>query len=204
MRLFRDWSSPCFYLSCLVGTAGTVYSVVIGTTIWIITSVCLCFTGTLGAQRAHSLGLARSLGESVDAIREENRRLIVTNRRLEATNDQIERNVEVLEVQVHDLRGISGLLDGTEQDLRDVETRLRATYQGIEKENRKHQNNNLVSLFSLVDQNKDGVLTPPEVDRLGEYVIAVYDKQVDFPGLDTNGDGNLTLPEFIQLFNTQA
>lgn len=194
MRFVRDWSQPCFWVSCIFGTVSTVYSVIVGTGYWIAASACLCFTGSLGAQRTHSLGLSKSIAESADAFKEENQKLL-------ETNERIKQDVEVLEVQVEDLRGITGLLDGTEQDLREVETKLRAIHQGIRSENLKHQNNNLVSLFTLVDQDKDGELSPAEVKRLHEFVVAVYDREIDFPALDSDGDGSLTLPEFIQLFN---
>ena len=194
MRFIRDWSSPCFYVSCLFGTASIVYSVILGAGYWIAASACLCFTGSLGAQRAHSLGTAKSLGASADILKEENLKLLETNQR-------IVRDVESLEVQVEDLRGITGLLDGTEQDLRDVETKLRAIHQGIRSENMKHQNNNLVSLFTLVDKDNDGELTQEEVTRLHEFVVTVYGRDVDFSSLDRDGDDRLSLPEFIKLFN---
>ena len=193
MRL-RDYSEPCFWVSGLFGAVSIVYSAIIGAGYWIAASACLCFTGSLGAQRAHSLGLASSIGESADVLREENEKLI-------ETNEKIEKEVGELRVRVDDLRGITGLLDGTEEDLRDVETRLRATYQGIQSENKKHQNNNLVSLFSLVDKNDNGELSRDEVDRLHAFVLAVYDRDVDFSVLDLDRDGKLTLTEFIRLFN---
>lgn len=117
---------------------------------------------------------------------------------------RMHEEVDELRVQVGGLRGITGLLEGTEQDIREVETRLRATYQGIQRENRKHQNNNLVSLFSLVDKDHDGELSRAEVDRLHEFVLTVYDRDVDFARLDRNADGALTLPEFIKLFNEEG
>ena len=127
-------------------------------------------------------------------MKEENLKLLETNQR-------IVRDVESLEVQVEDLRGITGLLDGTEQDLRDVETKLRAIHQGIRSENMKHQNNNLVSLFTLVDKDNDGELTQEEVTRLHEFVVTVYGRDVDFSSLDRDGDARLSLPEFIKRFN---
>lgn len=194
MRFVRDWSQPCFWVSCIFGTVSTVYSVIVGTGYWIAASACLCFTGSLGAQRTHSLGLSKSIAESADAFKEENQKLL-------ETNERIKEDVEALEGQVEDLRGITGLLDGTEQDLRDVETKLRALHQGIRSENLKHQNNNLVSLFTLVDKDNDGELSSSEVARLQDFVLTVYDREIDFPSLDSDGDGRLTLPEFIQLFN---
>lgn len=193
MRL-RDWSQPCFWGSCIFGTVSIVYSAIVGAGYWIAASVCLCCTGTLGAQRTYSLGLAKSLGDSADAFKEENTRLL-------ENNEQMKVQVGELAVQVDDLRGINGLLDGTEQDLREVETKLRTTYQAIRNENQKHQNNNLVSLFTLVDKDGDGELSKEEVERLDGFVVAVYDKRIDFPALDSDGDGSLTLPEFITLFN---
>lgn len=193
----RDYSEPCFWVSVVFGAASTVYSVIIGAGYWIAASACLCFTGSLGAQRAHSLGLASSLGQSADTYREENAKLLEVNK-------NIKKEVGELRVQVDDLRGISGLLDGTEENLREVETRLRATYQGIRGENLKHQNNNLVSLFSLVDQDRDGILSPAEVKRLEEFVEMVYGKKVVFSSLDRDGDGTLTLTEFIALFSPRG
>ena len=49
----NDYSEPCFWLSSLIGLGSIIYSIVLGGTYWIISSICLCFTGSLGAQRTH-------------------------------------------------------------------------------------------------------------------------------------------------------
>lgn len=192
--MIRDISEPCFWASGILGILSAGYAAVMGAGYWIAASACLCCTGSLGAQRARALGLARSLGESADALRAENARLGETSALLQRENAELKSSVR-------DLREIAHLLDGTEESLREVEARLRAVLDGVRAENQKHQNNNLLSLFSLVDRDRNLALSEAEVRLLADYVEAVYGKRMDFARLDADRDGRLTLPEFIRLFH---
>lgn len=196
----NDYSEPCFWLSSLIGLGSIIYSIVAGGTYWIISSICLCFTGAIGAQRTHSLGLSKKIADSVNDFKDENKKLLSNVKELEESNDEFRISIGSLNEEIKDLKGITGLLDGTEKDLREVENKLRTIHQSIAKENNKHQNNNLVSLFTLVDKNRNSVLNKEEVNTLKKYVEIVYNVDIDFSQLDTNADGTLTLPEFINLF----
>lgn len=204
MKLFNDASEPCFLVSGVMGLASGVYALIVGASYWIAASFCLCGTSTLACQRAHSLGLAKSVAESAETLREENTRLIASVDDLEKQNSDFRESVGALESRVQDLGQIGELLEGTEKDLEEVERRLRGLLAGIRGENKKHQNNNLVSLFSIVDQNRNSVLNREEVARLAEYVESVYERTIDFDALDRDGDGSLTLSEFIRLFNLDS
>lgn len=192
--MINDFSEPCFWGSCVFGLVSGVYAAIIGAGYWIAASVCLCFTGSVGAQRARSLGLSKSIQESGQVLKEENQKLL-------GNVEELETNVADLEANVTDLRGITKLLDGTEEDLKEVELKLRGVYAGIAGENKKHQNNNLVTLFTLVDHNRDSVLEREEIERLQKFVESVYGHTIDFTSLDTDGDGTLTLDEFIKQFS---
>ena len=194
MRI-HDYSEPCLWIGAIFGAVSVCYSAVMGAAYWIVASACLCCTGSIGAQRVHSLGLASSMAESAETYREENEKLVRTVADLEAAN-------QTFEVQVNDLRGIAKLLEGNERDLNEVEAKLRGTFHGIQRENRKHQNNNLVSLFTIVDKNNNGSLSPEEVERLAGYVETVYGQRMDLSALDDNNDKVLDLPEFIRLFES--
>jgi septal ring factor EnvC (AmiA/AmiB activator) len=196
----NDYSEPCFWLSSIIGLGSIIYSIVAGGTYWIISSICLCFTGSLAAQRTHSLGLSKKIADSVNDFKDENKKLLSNVKELEESNDEFRISIGSLNEEIKDLKGITGLLDGTEKDLREVENKLRTIHQSIAKENNKHQNNNLVSLFTLVDKNRNSVLNKEEVNTLKKYVEIVYNVDIDFSQLDTNADGTLTLPEFINLF----
>jgi hypothetical protein len=201
MPSINDYSEPCFWISGLLGLGSSIYAIIAGGTYWIIASVCLCCTGSLGAQRVHKLGLVKKIAQSADQFREENQKLLINVKELETSNEEFRLSIGSLNEELTDLKGIAGLLDGTEEDLREVENKLRTIYKSISIENDKHQNNNLVSLFSIVDRNRNSVLNKEEVKILKKYVDTVYSVDIDFSVLDIDQNGLLSLPEFINLFN---
>ena len=189
----NDWSEPIFALGCIVASASTVVSGIVGTIFGTVTGALMMVSNSFAYLRVRKLGLSRSIQESAEHLGKE-------NEKLRDSCNTFRLQIQEMDTQLCDFKKIVKLLDGTEQDLQDVEKRLRSILYGIESENKKSQNNNLCQLFTLIDTDRDGVLNQSEVHKLKEYVEVVYQKNIDFDILDTNQDKHLTLPEFIKMF----
>lgn len=173
-----------FYLFSCFSFSGVVTLIITALTTSItglIASGCLMVSGVFGMERMRKMEQLDSFEKSADE--------------LEKQVSTIKEENEVLIKQNKELKGIVGLLDGTEKNLAETEKKLFQNYSMLHAETKKHAQNNLVHFFTSVDSDRNGTLEAEEIDILRDFAKRVYD--VDLSALDANKDGNISLKEFV-------
>jgi cell division protein FtsB len=208
----RDFTEPCFWVCSIYALVALVYTLVVAAMDYFIVTSALMATGScLAVWRVRKLGLAQSFVNSVRALRRENATLHRETEKLASANQALEMHVAQLQVSVSDLdmanialrsevdrfERINGLLGTNARDIATAKTQLFALCQRYERENAKYQANNMLSLFNLVDDDNNGRLSREEVQRLREYVKAVFSFDLDIDEMDTDSDGSISLQEFV-------
>lgn len=172
--------SEILIISCIIlSTLNLIYSIIINS-IANIVFACILVVGTSVSEcRVRRLGLSRKLMDSVDVLDVENKKLKEENEKLSGIVKLVGENVE---------------------DLEQAKKDLFVLYDKYKQENYKHQSNNLLTLFGLVDKNNDSKLSPEEMKRLSEYIKIVYKTEFDFTLLDKDSNGYVSLEEFFNKF----
>lgn len=173
-----------FYLFSCFSFSGVVTLIITALTTSVsglVASGCLMVSGVLGMERMRTMETMDSFETSADE--------------LEKQVKGIREENEVLVKQNKELKGIVGLLDGTEKNLAETEKKLFHNYSLLCNETKKHAQNNLIHFFSSVDSDKNGVLDADEIELLRDFSVRVYD--VDLTKLDVNHDGKISIKEFV-------
>jgi hypothetical protein len=197
-----DYSEPVIWV---MGVFGAI-SIVIGAIpvhIFVVTlASSLALLGCLSGWRVRRLGIAATLMDSVDDLREENNRLVQelatlkeTTDALGETNRRFEKNNLRLENANEGLKGIIGLAGDTLGDMDKMSDRLIALYNKYHEENLRQEKNNMLQLFDVIDRDNDGILDASEVEKLRHYVKTAYNRDID--SFDGDNDGAIRLDEFV-------
>ena len=174
---------PFYFFSCF-SASGLVTLIITAVTTSItglVASACLVTSGLLGMERMKKMEAMDSFEKSADEM--------------EKQVGAIKKENDLLSKQNKELKGIVGLLDGTEKSLADTEQKLLQNYRLLQSETKKHAQNNLIHFFTSVDADRNGALEQDEIEILRDFAKRVYD--VDLSALDANGDGKVTLREFV-------
>lgn len=203
MRWVVDYSEPCVWAILAFGTVALVASFLpFGGEFWTGVAASLVFLGVLSTWRIRTLGTAYALLESVDDLHNENNRLMRRVSELQTLGAELRETIasqeaanEELRKTTEDLQGILGIVGDRVGDIDAVLTTLRDLYHKYRSENIKHERNNLLSFFDVVDRNNDGTLDSEEMARFRSFAEKVYGTQLE--SLDRDRDGRVSLQEFI-------
>jgi len=192
-------------LGCFAVSLANDSSVAITATTGIVT-----VSGMVAEWRIRALGIAKKLMDSVHDIKGENEKLKDSvydikeeNEKLKATNMLIEDELGKFESEVGKLENIVGLMGDNVGDIEAAKTQLFGLYQKYKTENDKQESNNLLTLFGLVDKDKDSRLSKSEIKRMEEYIKIVYKEDFNFNTLDSDEDGFISLSEFFEKFRNR-
>lgn len=199
-----DYSEPCIWILTAIGLAGLLVGIIQSSVIGMVVGGCMIFLGILSGWRVHVLGVAFALMESVDQLREENNRLRDEICHLRAIRTQMEIQLHEQEIQTvrleelaNDYKGALGLLGDNVKDSKEASERLLGLYTKYKEENLKHERNNLIQLFHVIDRDNNGELSKEEMDNMREFVKSAYGR--DISEFDTDADGMVTMLELTNV-----
>lgn len=124
--------------------------------------------------------------------------------RLKDVEQSLVGEVRDLERVRDDFRKLFKIIGSEVHDVEQVEKKLLDLYHRFRRENYRYETNNIVALFSIVDRDKDGRLSPHEMREMSTHVENVYGKHLDFHSLDLDQDGFVTLEEFVTAFKRDS
>lgn len=182
-----DLSEPVVVCALVASVASGGVAAVGGHTFIMISSLVSAVGTAIAEWRIRMLGVAKALMESVDELNEE-----IDGLKME--NDKLADEVKKFE-------NIVGLLDENVGDVEKVKDELFKLWKDYQRENRRAQANNLLSLYSLVDKDRNSVLSKSELDQMSVYIKEVYGETFDFDALDRDDDGGVSIGEFFRRFS---
>lgn len=195
-----DFSEPCVWVLTVVGVVGLLFGIIQSSTISIVIGSCMIFLGLLSGWRIRVLGMAYALMQSVDQLRDENNRLHSEVGRLRAIRTQMEIQLHEQVIQTdslknlnHEYKGALGLLGENVKDVNEASDKLLALYTKYKEENVKHERNNLIQLFHVIDRDNSGQLSKEEMDSMRDFVKKAYGRDIN--EFDTDEDGVVTITE---------
>ena len=130
--------------------------------------------------------MAKKLTESIEFLKTENLNLKYAVSSLKSENDKFSTAV--------------GILGQNVGNIETAKDELFSLVDDYTKENNKHEANNLVQLFSLVDANSDFKLEREELLRMKEYTKKYYNKDLRLEILDSDENGCVSINEFIDFY----
>ena len=130
-------------------------------------------------------------------FQKENEVFDTQNQKLTAQNLVFQDTENALQRDLETFREITNIVGDNAAEAQD---RLFETYERYCTENERQENNNLLTLFGLIDRDHSSDLSPAEVGQMSEYVRIVYGEDYDFSQLDTDNDGHVSLQEFFNKF----
>nr|QBK93656.1 MAG: uncharacterized protein LCPAC404_03600 [Pithovirus LCPAC404] len=95
---------------------------------------------------------------------------------------------------------ILGLFENEVGNIDNVRKELSELVAKYKYENFIQEANNLLTLFGLIDKNRDGSLSEDEMKEMNTYITIVYGETYDFGQLDKDLDGAVSLKEFFEKF----
>ena len=206
-----DFSEPVVWTCTVFGAGSLVYAILGAPTYWVVASVVLVMLGCLSTCRIRKLGTAYSLMESVDDLKLETVRLNNEVDRLETIEEEMEQATQDLQEtnnrltsDITKFEGIVGLLGDEVGGIEEARKGLLLLYDQYAKENKRYQANNTLSLFTIVDGDRNGELNEAEVARMQGYIRAAYGFELDLAKHDIDNNNAISLQEFVRIFEEQS
>ena len=195
-----DKTEPILITGILTAVAGICYSFATDKTEYLIANSLMGVTSLVAEFRVRYLGTAKKLSDSVDELKLEITDLQKENGKLSQQVDLMKGEVKDFEEENDKFKRSLNLLGGEVDDIEDATEKLFALYEKVNAENKRAESNNLLSLFLLVDQNKDNSLDESEMHKLRKFIKIVYNKDYNFELLDRDHDGRVDIKEFFEKF----
>jgi hypothetical protein len=196
-----DCSEPFFVIFGITGLIGLIINI-INSHNFDIAVASFCFlSSTIGVWRVRKLGIAKKIMDSVNDLKLENLRLHETEQHLERenillknTNNELKNTSIQLSNDINKFKTLTNIMDTNNKTSEEIQDELLHTIERYEKENKRHEINNKISLFYTADQNRDGFLNTEEIYIIKKILKDEYNIN---SVLDTNRDGKITRKEFL-------
>jgi hypothetical protein len=197
-----DCSEPFFVIFGITGFIGLIINI-INSHNFDIAVASFCFlSSTIGVWRVRKLGIAKKIMDSINDLKLENMRLEETEKQLERenlllknTNDELKETSTQLSNDIDKFKILTNIMDTNNKTSEEIQEDLLNTVERYEKENKRYEINNKISLFYTADQNRDGFLSKEEIYIIKKILKDEYN--IDYI-LDTNQDGEITRKEFLE------
>ncbi len=217
-----DYSEPFFLLVAILSTIGAVEAAIERRIFSLVVLLVACLGFLVSLWRVRKLGVAASLAESVELMKEQLSdmetqcdTLRSASVRFAAENENLKNQIARMgtvcaelrntsmefAAENNDLREIVGLVGDKVGDVNKAAFSLQRLYQKYKSENQRQEFNNLVGLVLAVDRDENSRLDEKELDLLVSHFSQVYGVVFDRSKLAHDEDGFVTIAETLREFS---